>query len=202
MKTTYNSNLLWLTENSYSFLSLLCNFWMDYMWYILEKIIKKNNNVTVPIFCKAHKTVIYNLMEAMHSKPYVLLWFSTLLPSLRIRTFHWDLILPIMQFWWALHISRDCSPGFLSEMDFKVPTVIKDEKERYLTLFSRPYQKEQRCLWRQAPSFHIAEFAEDRVEYETTLMQTSLPLQLIVQFSSPLPHSNHKPTTIKDVETT
>lgn len=68
---------------------------------------------------------------------------AVLVNSARFRT-----LLPRIPFW---------------NMDFKVPVVIKDGKERYLTLFLRAHQKEQLWLCRQAPSFHIAEFAEERV---------------------------------------
>lgn len=133
-------NLLWLTEDSYFFLSLLCNFWKDCNDTILRGK-KKVKNKTVPIFCKLIK-LIYN---PMHSEPDVFFQFNALLPSIRIHNFTEIFIFPIMQFWWALHVSRDCYPGFPSETGFKVLLVIKDEKQRYLTLFLRAHQKER--LW-------------------------------------------------------
>lgn len=75
-------NLLWLTEDSYFFLSLLCNFWKDCNDTILRGK-KKVKNKTVPIFCKLIK-LIYN---PMHSEPDVFFRFNALLPSIRIHNF-------------------------------------------------------------------------------------------------------------------
>lgn len=132
-------NLLWLTEDSYFFLSLLCNFWMDCNDTILRGE-KKVKNRTVPIFCKLIKlwsTTQCTLSQmcfsdSVHSFPqsgsrlrFYIPYNAALVSFARFQR-----LLPRISFW---------------NRDFKVLLVIKNEKQRYLILFLKAHQKEQ--LW-------------------------------------------------------
>lgn len=159
MRIIYNSNVLWVTKDSYSFLSLLCNFWMDCTQFIL-------GGGREPIFFKADGSDV--------SKPYAIQCILSLNPDLQLSlkfclTYHavlassacFQRLLPRFPFW---------------NTDFKVPVAMEDERERYLTLFLRAHQKEQLRLCRWAPSSPTAACAEDRVSIRQVWCKPLSPL--------------------------
>lgn len=202
IRIIYNSNLVWVTKDSYYFLSLLCNFWMDCMRFILgggERRKRKKKKKPSPSSWKLPKLIstsswkwcVEAVCDSVHSFPQsgsaafieILYYLSRRFGELCMFPETATQVSFLKHGFWS-SCGDEGWKGEISDIVLK-----GSSKGTALALQVSPLLS---CCW----------ICGGQSQHKTTLMQTSLPLKSIVLFRSPLPHSNREFTTVKDVETT